>query len=573
MKKLIYIFSSVLLASIILFACSEDFLDRPPLGGLDAATLATPEGADAALVAAYSMLDGWENSWAAGAPWESAANNWVYGGVASDDAYKGTDAGDQTNINPIERYNFSSSNPYFRTKWRVLYEGISRSNAVIRLAESVEDLTEVQKNQLVAEARFLRGHYHFDGKKMWNMIPFVDETATTNFNIPNDKDVWPMIEADFQFAYDNLPVTQTDVGRSTKYAAAGYLAKAHMFQNEYAEALPLLNEIINSGLYALNPEFHTNFRVTGNNSQESLFDIQFSVNDGEAESQNGNYGNVLNYPYGGGPGECCGFYQPTQNLVNAYQVDPVTGLPLLDSFNDADVTNDQDIPSDDPFVPHTGPLDPRLDWTVGRRDIAYLDWGPHPGSQWIRDQSYGGPYSPKKHVFYEEEKGTLSTATGWAQGPNANNYSLIRYADILLMAAEAEVEVGSLSKAMELVNMVRERAANPDGFVLAEDGTPAANYQVGLYTSFPDKEYARNAVRFERRLELAMEGHRFFDLVRYGEAASVLNEYLAGEQTKRQHLQGAQFTAGVNEFFPIPFQEIVNSMVDGKTTLTQNPGY
>jgi hypothetical protein len=293
MKKLIYIFSLILLSGTVFFACSEDFLERPPLGGLDAATLATPEGADAALIAAYSMLDGWENSWAAGVPWSSSGSNWVYGGVASDDAYKGTDAGDQTDINPIERYNWSSANPYFRTKWRVVYEGVSRSNAVIRLAESVVGISDAQKAQLIAEARFLRAHYHFEAKKMWNNVPYLDETAILDFNVPNNQDIWPMIEADFQFAYENLPETQSQVGRATKFAAGAYLAKTHMFQQEYAEALPLLNAVINSGLYSLNPLFHTNFRIAGNNSSESLFAIQFSVNDGEPESQNGNFGDIL----------------------------------------------------------------------------------------------------------------------------------------------------------------------------------------------------------------------------------------------------------------------------------------
>jgi hypothetical protein len=245
---------------------------------------------------------------------------------------------------------------------------------------------------------------------------------------------------------------------------------------------------------------------------------------------------------------------------------------LFDTFNSTNVTNDQGLESSEVFVPHVGPLDPRLDWTVGRRGIPYLDWGPHPGYSWIRDQSYGGPYSPKKHVFYQDEKTTGSTATGWAQGANANNYALIRYADVLLMAAEAEVEANNLPRAIELVNMVRARAANPAGFVQS-GALPAANYQVGLYTSFPSQDYAREAVRFERRLELAMEGHRFFDLVRWGIAAPVLNAYLTVEQTRRQYLQGATFTPGVNEFYPIPFEEIINSMVAGERTLTQNPGY
>jgi starch-binding outer membrane protein, SusD/RagB family len=238
-----------------------------------------------------------------------------------------------------------------------------------------------------------------------------------------------------------------------------------------------------------------------------------------------------------------------------------------------DVTNDQGLAATAPFTPHTGPLDPRLDWTVGRRDIQFLDWGLH-NVGYIRDQSYGGPYSPKKNVPYASDIGAGWTGNGNNPRFNANNYRIIRYAHVLLMLAEAEVELGNLGRAQELVNQVRRRAANPEGFVINPNGRPAANYQIGLYTApWADRNLAMRAVRFETRLELAMEGHRFFDLVRWGVAAATLNEYYRVESTKRSYLRGVQFTANKHELFPIPLQEILNSQVNGENTLRQNQGY
>jgi hypothetical protein len=298
-----------------------------------------------------------------------------------------------------------------------------------------------------------------------------------------------------------------------------------------------------------------------------VFAVQHSVNDGSLANKSG-WSEVLNFPYNNGtndmPGGCCGFYQPTQNLVNAYRVD-ANGLPFLTTFNDVNVKNDQGLKSTDPFTPETAPLDARLDWTVGRRGIPYLDWGAHRGQSWIRDQSNGGPYSPIKNVYYKSQEKKLTDASFWTNGVVATNYNIIRFADVLLMSAEAEVEAGSLAKAKDLVNRVRARAADPSGWV---PGSPA-NYKVGLYPAFASQDFGRMAVRFERRLELAMEGHRFFDLVRWGIAAETLNAYIAKEKSLRSYLNNANFIKGKSEYFPIPQGEIDLS----QGSLTQNPGY
>jgi hypothetical protein len=208
-------------------------------------------------------------------------------------------------------------------------------------------------------------------------------------------------------------------------------------------------------------------------------------------------------------------------------------LPLLDgTYNNDPVKSDQGLKPSDPFTEDSGPLDPRLDWSAGRRGIPYWDWGIHTGSDWLRDQSYAGPYSPKKQVYKKSQEGIYTETGSWTSGYTANGYRMIRYADVLLLLAECQIETGDLAGALVNINLVRARAANPDGFVKEADGvTPAANYNISEYPSFPDADYARKALRMERKLELGMEGHRWFDLNRWGNTVEELNRILDYEKT------------------------------------------
>jgi hypothetical protein len=575
MKKLSILFLVMYLGMSV--SCSDSFLDVAPKAALSSAALANGKGVNSLLIGAYALLDGWATAEGAYRSYQVGADNWVYGSVASDDAYKGTIAGDQPPISLIEQHNIASDNIYFRGKWRGMYDGIARANDVLQILPKVTDITDAERLQITAEARFLRGHYHFELKKMFNNVPYIDEVIYDPNNLestkqPNNVDIWPKIEADLQAAYSVLPNIQAQKGRATKWAAAATLAKAKLYQKKYAEAKTLLLEIVTSGQFSLMAKYHDNFRASTNNNAESIFEVEYSVNDGAPGGENGNIGSTLNYPYGGGGvTTCCGFFQPSQNLVNSFKTDGA-GLPLLDTFNDSDVINDQGIESNAAFTPDAGTFDPRLDWTVGRRGIPYLDWGTHPGKAYIRDQAYGGPYSPKKHVMYRSDVGTNT----FAGNPrlNANNYRMIRYSHVLLWLAEIEVELNNLENARGYVNQIRTRAANPAGFVLKTDGNPAANYVINTYqTVWTDQAMARKAVQFEQRLEFGMEGHRRFDLVRWGIADVTLNAYYLKEGTKRSYLNGVQFVKNKHEYFPIPIQEILNSKKDGQPTLTQNPGY
>jgi len=570
-NKLKIISLSLVVVVLTTVSCEDSFLDVAPTGSLTDVELTTTPGLEGTLIGAYSFLLGRSGFY-------SDASNWFWGSVLGGDANKGTNAGDQSQVNEIQTYSVQTNNASVNEKYRALFEGVSRANATLLLALTPqEDVSAATLNRVIAEARFLRGHYYFDLKKIFNDVPYVDETWDGLTPVPNNADLWPFIEADFQFAFDNLPETQSDAGRANKWAAGAYLGKALLFQGKFGPAKSMFDNVIANGVtasgdaYALVSSYELSFRSTNDNNEEAVFQVQAAA--GTGNINNANPALVLNFPHGTAgperPGGCCGFNQPSFELVNSFRT--VNGLPLLDgSYNDAanEVVSDQGLSSADAFTPDAGNLDPRLDHSVGRRGIPYLDWGPHPGQDWIRDQAYGGAYSPKKFIYYKEGIGVENDGSSWTPGYTAVNYSIIRFADVLLMAAEAEIEAGSVSQAMDYINQVRQRAA--DSPVLDDTGADAASYDVALYTAatFTDPTAA---LRMERKLELSGEGHRFYDLVRWGIAAETLNDYLAHEDALlNSPFVGASFTSGKNEYLPIPQNEID---LQGTEVISQNPGY
>lgn len=570
-------------------SCKEDFLNVLPNGELDANVLANADGVDALLISTYSMLDGVASN---GFGWEAASSNWVYGSIRGLEANKGTDAGDQPDINPIQTYTESSANPYLNIKWRSVYDGVSRANSALRVlatAEANGTVTPEQATSFRNQAKALRGYFHLEAYRLWadmstgKGVPYVAED-TDQGTLTNDVDIRQNILDDLE-AGTALPDNMGQIGRFNGTVAKVLYAKALMQLNgDHAGAKTVLQGVVgnavapapgtpwsgakkpNGSSVGLDTEYGAIFDAANRNtSLETIYTIQYSVNDGSG-GWNGGWGEVLNFPYkpaGKSPGGCCGFFQPSHDFVNSFLVDQ-NGLPYLDNtYNSAPLADDMGLkPSDDPEAPDAfteddRDLDPRLDWSVGRRGIPYLDWGVHTGSNWIRDQSYAGPFSPKKQVYKKSQEGQLTEVGNWTSGWTANGYRLIRAADVVLLLAECQIWTGDLNNGLANINVIRNRAKNSTP-VLDEDGvTPAASYVIEPYTSFANADEAKKALMFERKLELGMEGHRYFDLQRWGNVVSELTRILAYEKTERTLLYGSGASVGAEDVnYPIPQQQI-----------------
>jgi starch-binding outer membrane protein, SusD/RagB family len=601
MKSYLVLSFSLLFGLGIISSCKKSFLDVKPKGTLNEFVLANDEGIDAILTGAYSMLDGVAEGVGG---WESASSNWVFGSIRGLEANFGSGSGTQGDLLQIQNFSETPTHSYLEIKWKEIYEAVSRCNNVIMVIDQglkQGSIDTTKADLFLKQAKALRGWYHFEAWRMWEKIPYVDED-TNAATVTNRFDIRSKIISDLEEGID-LPDNMGQVGRFNGTVSKVLLAKALMQMNhDYTDALTQLLDAKNGSKpdgspIGLAPTYGEIFDLVNRNGIEAVYTVQTSVNDGSG-GYNGGYGEVMNFPMksGASPGGCCGFFQPTQEFVNSFDVD-ANGLPFLDNSFDSGANQnfrDQGVPGGsewdslktydkypywidsayfygnlgctiyDPAHPYrdlgyvsiitknkgnnpvtnpaawrlkwtednSKPVDPRLDWTVGRRGIPYWDWGVHTGSDWIREQSYAGPYSPKKMVYKKSEEGKYTEVDSWTSGFTANGYRMVRYADILLLIAECQIETGDLPGALVNINLVRNRAANPDGFVMEDDGiTPAATYEVKPYPSFPDQNYARNALRMERKLELGMEGHRWFDLNRWGITVDELNRALAYEKS------------------------------------------
>jgi len=546
----------------VIVSCSEDFTDIDPVGSLSDASLQNATGVDLLLTGTYSVLDGMRNG-GPGADWTKSGDNW-WMDVISDDAHKGSTDGDQADLYAIEIFDWGTTNPYFEGKWQALFAGVNRANGVIDLISSSDNPADFDVQH--AQAKFLRAHYNFELTRMWGNVPYVSEDnyANNEFNQPNSGPLWSQIESDLDFAVNNLPSSRggsyNEAGRPIVSTAQAYLGKVQLYQNDFADALGNLESVINSGDYALATDYFSNFRSDGENGPEAIFAIQFSASGGL--SQQGNRGGTLNFNIRAGL--CCGFYQPSIDLANAFKTE--AGLPMLDTFNQTDITNDYGVNSNEAHTPHTGPLDPRIDFTIGRRGIDLNGYGPNAGKDNVR-AAFGdisGPFVAKKNFYTAGDDTNIGTG-GWGEQRSGINYHIIRYADVLLMAAEAAVETGNLEKARGYVNQVRQRAVNTN----RADSSP--NYVIDTYnSSWTDAAVARKAVRFERRLELGMEGHRLFDLRRWGNFVDIMNAYIANEaRTITNYGTKSQAPQSKHMMLPIP----LNAIDTSEGTLTQNPGF
>lgn len=583
-----FLISMILIFSgVVIYSCSDEFLDIAPQNALSQSNLTDVEGIDAALLSAYAMLDGWNGNVDEN-PWGGQQSNYLWGDIMSDDAYKGSQPDDFPDWEVLEKFTWTATHPQLDEKFTSNYEGISRANATIRLAKAA-DLEDADRDRIIGEARFLRAHFHFDLYKMFGFIPYYTE-EDEDFKKPNTTESGDYynpitdIIADFQNAVSELPPAQSEVGRVDRFAALAYLGKAYVFNEQWDLAKEALDEVVDEGPYVLQDCYHDVFSVPAENGdasgRESILAYQASVNDGTETGENANHLERLTFPHGGSPFGCCGVRQPTQNLVNAYKVD-ANGLPLFDDFNDTELA-----PGD--------AVDPRLDWVVAREGVPVLNYyndadenGVNDlaySTAWVRAPSYAGPYSTKKNLYHYNQ-GESSTVSWSTDQLSSLNVHLLRYADVLLLLAEAEAQLGTdLPRAMELVNMLRTRAGNcaqgpptslDDMKVPIDD--PAitwANYEIGTYTSFPDQEYALRAIQWERRLELAMEGHRFFDLRRWEIAEETMNEYMEVEQTRRAYLTGYnEYDPNIHRYYPLPQFQLDLSRVGGEPRLRQVPGW
>jgi hypothetical protein len=623
----------VTLAIGITTAC-KDFLNTAPQGVLNEDALATPDGVEGLLIAAYRDLDC--NNSSVGA-WGCAASNWVWGSVPSGDAHKGSNLGDQAPIYEIETYLWSAGDvqDYLNQKWSQVYDGVARANAAIRLLNKVigkglMDSASAQGLGVRAEAIFLRAYYHFEAYRMWENIPYyteadqdfkksnvgVDAIGNTVKDLKTAQQLFSAAEASY-----GVKPRNGDAGRAYSWTAAAYRGRVYAYAAAknavyWDSTKALLDSVVANGPYHLETSFdHVWTAFTQlQNGPETILAYQASVRDGEPNGENSNFGERLNFPYAGSHFGCCGFHQPTFNLLDFYQVD-ANGLPLAQTnpnWNNPAPT--AVIPTSDTGQVWKGlnfiggnprPVDPRVDWTAGRDQVPYKDWGLHNRS-WIRDASYSGPYSPKKNV--QENAANGENNVGWVPTQtNDVNIHIFRFADALLLLAEADVATGNLEAARTIVNQIRARAgqtAQGCGFptdpsaataeslsypvcfgkasitvplvqnaTLDSVSTPWAVYRIGLYPGpWTDPVAALQAVKWERRLELAMEGQRFFDLRRWGDADTVVANYVAIEKNRIPYLASAAFGSR-NHLYPIPAIQIELSKTGTTDNLVQNPGW
>lgn len=572
MKKIILILSITIVFVFFTSSCDK-YLDIDPQGSIDKSALANETGVELLVTSAYASLTEGDGQAEAGAP-----NNWILGSMPGGDVNKGSDPGDgmPLSLNEFEQYQILTTNASVNWKWVLNTRAIKRINNAINLINSTQDMNNSLKNKRLGEMKFLRAFYYFEQRRVFKMVPYIDdalEAAENNPKVKNNVEILPFIEDDLNQAIDLLTDKQDAVGRVNKWAAKALLAKVYMFESKFTEAVPLLKDIIDNGVnskgikYQLLDNYSDNFNMSTENNNETIFEIQHST---DAVQSNANVGMQRATLYGSAMyGAGYGFCQPSYCLVNSFQVD-ANGLPKLDgSYMDViipgcDITGASDANDAD----RTMPVDPRLDHTVTRRGIPFYDWG-MPKANWVRNLSNGGPFMPRKNLHKKSD-------TFYVDRGSALNWNLIRFADVLLWYAEALAETDRYAEAREYVNMIRARAAND---LVMYNGEPAANYYVGLYPAsyFDTKEKALLAIRFENKLEFGVEGHRFFDLQRwsYDIAKTEIDFYINHEKAYLSKFATASTFSEYMMYYPIPQTQImtVGNDKNGEPYLTQNNGY
>ena len=560
-----------LAATAALTSCSDFLEEQVPQATLTQDEVKAPEYIDNVLISAYAGLVSIEDM-------NSSFSLWNYD-TRSDDAYVGGSSySDGPEFHRLEMgVGVMTTDWPFNDIWNRLYKYLSRVSLSLDVLNSA-DQTNATIQQRTAEMKFLRAYGHFQLKRLFKKIPFVNKYDMTeddynnlsNTEYTNDEG-WQQIINDLEDAYAVLPVVQQEKGRPTKAAAAAFLAKVYLYKayhqddanthqvTSISEAdLQKVVEYTNLSLYTsagygLESDLHNNFRPEEQyeNGKESIWAIQYSKNDG-TDYGNLNFSNRLIVPcipkvHDAG----CDFYKPSHNLVNAYRTNS-DGLPLLGETTAADYE-----------VGSAQAVDPRLFVTVGVPGTPYMfntNFMMAETNTWSRSGgTYGYNVSLKQNVDPDLTDSYLFLCDNqWA---TSMNRIVLRYADVLLMRAEALAQLGQTAEAITLINQVRQRAADmaTNSVVSGYPVKYGVRYAVGKYSGTYSKEETMQIVKMERRLELALESERFFDLVRWGDAATVLNKYYADESLSMNFLEGSSFTANKNEYLPVPYEQIAAS--------------
>lgn len=562
MKKILY---TMAMALAVMSTSCNDFLDElKPQGTLDMEQVLDADNIDGLVISAYAV-------WISAEDINSSFSMWNFD-VRSDDAYKGgngTEDGDVFHALEVSQ-GIMTTNWNISDMWQRLYNAISRANTALQVLEEMDSNDYPLRDTRIAEMRFLRAHGHFLLKRLYKNIPFVINPSLSpeeyndleNTTYTNDEG-WQLIADDFKYAFDNLPAVQSQVGRPNKAAAAAYLAKTYLYKayrqdDPTSHQVTSINEddlknvvkytdpaIMSASGVALEDDFHNNFRPEPQyeNGRESIWAMQYSINDGTTNGNcNWSYGLIVpNIP--GVTDGGCDFYKPSQNLVNAFKTDEM-GLPYLDNFN----SKDYDMTSDY--------ADPRLFLTIGMPGTPYMfneNYMMDRSAVWSRSNGLYGYYVTLKHNV--DPDGDYLVKGAWWGSPM--NRIVLRYADVMLMRAEALVQLKqNIPEAISIVNTLRARARQSIGMIANYEILYGVRMNVRPYNGSYSADEALKIVKHERRVELAMESDRFFDLVRWGEASSVINKYYAEEADNCAIYSGATFTANKNEYLPIPFSQI-----------------
>lgn len=544
MKKYIYI---ICVAAVSLFTACEDMLDKKPYGQFTADQL-NEEAIEGLLAAAYAGLEAhyFGNNEAFAGP----STNWIFD-VRSDDAVKG---GEQVtmeqNIHQLEISNLTSDNVSNLNKWQNNFYAIARvHNAMKAIKEA--PINDDAKAVYLGELKTLRAWYYFDLIRIFERIPYfteVDDPNTVRIDKYTREQIFDFIKSDCSEAYGMLPEKAASAGRFNRYVPAAIHAKVSAQTSSWGEVLQWTDIVINSKKYSLYNNFLDMSKIAYDNKNEAILSIQFSTADNNAHI---NWCNLLNTTYSAGNlfGTGDDFFLGSQNLVDAFRTDD-NGLPYLDPFT---------APAERVSASYKGNVDPRLDFTVGRIGMPFR--GHEYTAAWCRAKALYGEYSGKKGLI---DPSSPDMVQGFPWGASALDFKLIRYADILLLKAEALIETNTeLLVARDLINQVREKAKRSVdvNYVPLDINPDKANYKVESYTDENctwNQDYARLAVRHERRVELAMEGHRWFDLVRWGNVVEVMNKYFETEVKYHEYYEGAEMTED-EIFLSTPYDEVNNS--------------